>query len=90
MANMIIRYKVMPDDSEVDINKLEKKVVDEIKNYNERIEIRENNLFEVGFGLKAIEVEFKIDENLGSEDLENKINELSDVGSVSVIKMDRL
>ena len=80
----------MPKNSEVDVEEVKKKVTDLISNYDDKIEIKNGDIFEIGFGLKAFEIEFKIDENLGSEDLENKISDLEIVGDCNVLKMDRL
>jgi translation elongation factor aEF-1 beta len=90
MANMIVRYKVMPQDGEIETSILKEKSEEVIKKYDTNLEIRESVIVEVGFGLKAIEVEIKFDENLGSENLENNLNDLEEVGDVQVLKMDRL
>jgi translation elongation factor EF-1beta len=91
MANMILRYKVMPaEDSDVEYKKLEKQVEETIQLYDKNIKIKEVEKSEIGFGICGCEIEFEIDENLGSEDLETELNKLDMVGDVQVIKMDRI
>jgi len=90
MANMIIAFKVMPEDGEVEYSALEAKVKDIVENFHESIIIRYMKEEPVGFGLKAVAFEIEQDEKCGCEDLENKLAELSEAGEVSITKMDRL
>ena len=90
MANMIVVYRIMPEDGEVEYSLLEKTVTEIIKNYDSSVEIKEINEHDVGFGLKAVKVKFQIDEKCGSEELEEKIKEQEIVGDVIVELMDRL
>lgn len=87
---MIIEYRIMPDDGEVEYDQLEKVVKETVGAYDEKLEIRKVESREVGFGLKAVIINFRVDENLGSENLENQLNELKEVGDVIVELMDRL
>ena len=87
---MIIEYKVMPEDGEVEYSKLEevtKKTVESFKDDVKIIHVLEEA---VGFGLKAVLIKFQQDENNGSEELENQLTDLPEVGEVSVTFMDRL
>jgi translation elongation factor aEF-1 beta len=90
MADMILRYKVMPEDSEIDYETLKKKVKEVVGSYDDNLKIKEVKETDVGFGILACEIEFQVDENKGSEELEEKVSNLEEVGDVQVIKMDRL
>lgn len=87
---MIVVYRVMPEDGEVEYSKLEEVSKNTIEAYNEKVKIKEIGPQEVGFGLKACKVKFQLDENLGSENLENQLKELDEVGDVVIELMDRL
>ena len=90
MANMILEFRVMPEDGETQYSELESSVKDVINNYHESVKVKIIEPQNVGFGLQAVRVEIEIDENCGSEDLENKLSELELAGEVNLLKMDRL
>ena len=90
MADMIIAFRVMPEDGEVEYSDLENSVKEIIENYHESVKIRSVGAEPVGFGLKAVAFELQMDENCGSEDLENKLSALPLAGEASVTKIDRL
>ena len=90
MADMIVAFRVMPEDGEVEYSTLEAAVSKIVENYHESVKVRSISEEPVGFGLKAVGVEIQIDENCGSEDLENKVRELDIVGDFNITKMDRL
>jgi translation elongation factor EF-1beta len=91
MADMIMQYRVMPADGEIEYNELEKFVEDTVKSYDENLKVLEIGPRDVGFGLKACIVKIQFDENLGSEELEDKLKSNEDlVGDVIVELMDRL
>lgn len=90
MADMIVEYRVMPEDGEIEYSVLEEVVKKTVQEYDEKLVIRNIGSRDVGFGLKAVIVNFKVDENKGSEALENSLNELPEVGDVIVELMDRL
>jgi len=90
MADMIVQYRVMPESGEVEYETLERVTKEVVANYSETVKIKEIGKVEVGFGLQACRVKFQIDENCGSEALENKLIELEEVGDVNVELMDRL
>ena len=90
MANMIVGLRVMPEDGEVEYEALESEVREVVENYDESVEIRSIEGEPVGFGLKAVSLEIEVDENCGTEELENKLNDLEAVGEASITKMDRL
>ena len=90
MADMILAYEVRPDGGEVEFDTLKAKVEETVKAYGDNVTIKEIKEAPMGFGLMAVYVEFQLDENLGSENLENNLLALEEVGDVVVKKMDRL
>lgn len=86
---MIVTYRVMPEDGEVEYSKLEEVTKQTIENYHETSKILNVEEHEVGFGLKAVKVKFQVDENQGSEKLENQLTALEEVGDVIVEEMSR-
>lgn len=89
MANMILVYKVMPQSGEQDYSLLEEKVKSTVENYSESSQVVNIDSQSMGFGLQAARVELKIDEEEGSEGLEQSLREQEEVGDVSVEMMDR-
>ena len=87
---MIMQYRVMPEDGEVEYSDLEEETKRIVLAYGENITIKEIGPVEVGFGLKAVRINFQLDENLGSENLENQLNKSNLVGDVQIEFMDRL
>ncbi len=90
MADMIVEYRVMPEDGEVEFETLKSRSEEIVKNYAEDVKIIEVNEDPVGFGLKAVRIKFQMNETHGSEELENQISDLEEVGEVTVTLMDRL
>lgn len=90
MANMMLVYRIMPEDGEVEYEALEKSAVETIKAYDSSVKVENVSQHEVGFGLKAVKVKFQVDENKGSEALEEQLKELPEVGDVVIELMDRL
>jgi len=90
MADMIVQYRVMPEDGDVEYSTLEKITKETVEAYSETVKIKEIGSVGVGFGIEAVVVKFQIDENCGSEALENNLIALAEVGDVNVELMDRL
>lgn len=90
MADMIIEYRVMPEDGEVEFETLKSKVEETVKSYADDVKILNVEADPVGFGLKAVRIKLQMDENHGSEELENRITEHEEVSEVQVTLMDRL
>ncbi len=87
MAMMILKYKVMPESPEIDLELLSKEVKKAIENYGGFV----NEIGEapVGFGLKAIEVSLSLDEKKGSEEIENLLKEIGGVSEIEIVSMSR-
>ena len=87
MAEVIITFKIMPEDIEVDLDKLEKESKELLNKYGDvgRVE-REK----IAFGLEAIILIFIMDESKGSTDfIEDNMRNLDGVQSVEVTDVRR-
>lgn len=80
----------MPEDGDIEYETLEKVTKSTIETYHKSVKVKSVSSVEVGFGLQAVKIKFQIDENCGSEALEEKLKELEEVGDVTVELMDRL
>ena len=90
MADMILEFRVMPEDSETDYAVLEDKVRGVVENFHNSVKVKSLESENVGFGLQAVHFEIQIDEKCGSESLENELIDLDESGEVNLLKMDRL
>ena len=90
MADMIVQYRVMPKDGDVDYGTLESEVKKVVLSYGKNVEIKNVEPAPVGFGIEAVRIKFQMDENLGLENLEKQLMELDLVGELNVELMDRL
>jgi len=83
MAQVIVTFKIMPKEANVDMNKLEDQVKDLIT--PERIS-RES----IAFGLIALNVTKLIPDAGGElEKIENKLKSILEIGEIEVIKLTR-
>lgn len=89
MAKMILTYRVMPEDGEMEYETLQQVVKDTMEAYDETLNINSLEAKNMGFGLQAVLVNFNIEETKGSEELEEKLKELPEVGDVVVESMSR-
>ena len=88
MADVIITLRIMPDSPETDLELIEKEATKLISEYGG--EVGKKNIVPIAFGLKALELIFVSDENIGStEKLEQNIKEIKGVNSVEVIDVRR-
>jgi len=87
MTDMIITFKIMPEDPETDLNK----IFEEFKEYVEKEggKTGEPSIKEIAFGLKSLEISFATDESDGSEKFEDLARNIDGVGSVEVIGITR-
>lgn len=89
MVNVVITLRVMPESPNVNLENLQKKVLNKINKFTGNKETK-TEIEPVAFGLKALKIIFVMDENKGStEKLENKINLIDGVKSVEVIDVRR-
>ena len=87
---MIMELRIMPEDGEVEYSNLEDKVKEVVLNYGDGIEIKNLESENVGFGLQAVKIKFQMNEDYGSDNLEEQLTNLDVVGGVTVTLMDRL
>lgn len=87
MAEVIITFKIMPEDLEVDLKKLEKEVIDFL---NKQGEVGKVEREKIAFGLEALIVFFIRDESKGSTDfIEDIMRNMDGVQSVEVTDVRR-
>ena len=83
MGEVGIIYKIMPNDTDVDLNDLKLRINDIVKSPAKVNQIDEKP---IAFGLKALEVQILMDDKSGgAEELEQSLTELEGVQSVEVI-----
>ena len=84
MGSAVVTVKIMPDNPEVDLNKIEeesKKIILEIVGEGDMNVSQEP----VAFGLMSLNIIFVMDETLGSPDVvSEKISELEGVNSAEI------
>ena len=87
MAQVIITFKIMPEDLEVDLNRLEKEARDLLSNYGE---VGKTDREKIAFGLEAVILIFIMDESKGSTDfIEDNMRNINGVQSVEVTDVRR-
>jgi len=87
MAQVIITFKIMPEDLEVNLDELEKDVKEFL---NEHGEVGKVEREKIAFGLEALIVMFIRDESKGSTDfIEDNMRNIDGVQSVEVIDVRR-
>lgn len=88
MAQVVITLKVMPESPDTDLSALQEKATKLIHEFGG--EVGKVNIQEVAFGLKALNLLFMMDEDIGStEELEQDIAKLHGVNSVDVTDVRR-
>ncbi len=87
MGTAIVRMKVMPESVEADLQKIESEAASIIK----KIAGTETRIEEepIAFGLKAIILQFPIDESKPLEEIEAKIKAIQSVSSLDIIDFRR-
>ena len=89
MANVVITFRIMPQDPGIDLKQIEDEAKKEIVKFCNSQEFK-TSIEPIAFGLNALNIIFVMDENKGStESLEKKINEIKGVQSVEVIDVRR-
>lgn len=83
MADAVITMKIMPESVEVDLEELKSKAVEIVKEFEPIGEVITTEE-PVAFGLKAVMVKFVIDENKGTDAVEEKLAGLENVMSAEV------
>jgi len=87
MAEVIITFKIMPEDLDVSLDKLEKDVKDFL---NQHGEVGKMEREKIAFGLEAINVMFIREESKGSTDfIEDNMRNIDGVQSVEITDVRR-
>ncbi len=88
MAKVIVTMKIMPEGPETDLSSIEEDISFVIRSFEgSSINFEKQP---IGFGLVALIVKFAIDESKGgTEEIENKLKEISGVQSVEVTMVSR-
>lgn len=80
MGDVAVILKVLPEDNEIDVEKLKSQIVEEIKNV---CKLNKSGLEEIGFGLRAIRLEVIVPDEEGKIDkVETNISRVKGVGQV--------
>ncbi|TXT56602.1 MAG: Elongation factor 1-beta [Candidatus Thorarchaeota archaeon] len=88
MARVIITMKVMPEDVDVDLEALIKKIEESMP---EGTDLRASEIVPVAFGLKALKLRIGREESMGgTDDIEQAINEIEGVAQVEVEIVSRM
>ena len=89
MASVVVTLRIMPNDINADLSKIESHVRKEIVDFCNSQEFK-TSIEPIAFGLKALNVIFVMDESKGStEALERKIIHVHGVESVEVTDVRR-
>jgi len=87
MARVVVTLKIMPKNVKTQLDTLEKKVGDIIKQYSDQFKVEREA---IAFGLTALKIIFVWDEaNGGTDFLEDKLKKLKEVASVELIDVRR-
>ena len=90
MADMILEYRIMPENAQVEYEILESCVKNVASSFHPSVKIKNVEKVLLSFGLVACKIKLQIDEKCGSEELENAFKEEEQVGDVVLELMDRL
>jgi len=88
MARVIVTLKIMPEDVDVDLDSLLKRIKKAIP---KGTDIRATEIVPVAFGLKALRMNVAREESLGgTDDIETAISSLKGVAQVEVEMVSRV
>jgi len=89
MANVVVSLRIMPNDTSIDLHRLESMAKKEIVEFCNSKEFK-TSIEPIAFGLKALNILFVMDESKGStEKLEQKIKLIEGIESVEVTDVRR-
>ena len=83
MAQVVITFRLMMGSPETDIEAVKEKAKELLLSLN--AEVGREKIVPIAFGIKALELISVADEDLGTDDMQNKLNELEGVSSVEVV-----
>lgn len=88
MAKVLMVVRILPSDSETDLNELAKSIV---ANLPKEISIGDQRVEEIGFGLRALVIGFLMPEAEGmGEALEAYLSSVNGVGEVDIQAVTRI
>lgn len=80
MGDVCVVFKILPEDSDINIESLERKIVDSVKPI---CEVNKVSVEDIGFGIKALKVQVVVPDEEGKIDkVEQTISSISGVGQV--------
>ena len=89
MAKVVVSFRIMPQNTSIDLSKLEVEIKKEIVDFCNSKEFK-TQIEPIAFGLKALKILFVMDESIGStEELEKKISQIDGIESVEVTDVRR-
>ena len=88
MAKMFLTIKIMPEDTNTDLEKIRSKAKEISKEFDAEL-LDKDQIEPVAFGLKALKLMFLLDESKGSEELTEKLSTIEGVSSANVTDMRR-
>lgn len=89
--DLIVVFKIMPEDAEVDTQKLGQAALDTVKRIQPDAKVQNVEFKPVAFGLKSVNVTILMNDGAGGPDaIEEAFNSLPGVGSASVAEMGRI
>ena len=89
MASVVVSLRIMPNDTSIDLSRLETLAKEEIVDFCNSKEFK-TTIEPIAFGLKALNIIFVMEESIGStEKMEEKIKLIDGVESIEVTDVRR-